>query len=82
MPQELYWDVLLRHARSANLRTLGLCILHTAAYTRPDDAQLQLCEYRAHLNERLAHRVNLSCAAIDCDAADDYQPQPLLRSAL
>ena len=37
--------------------------------SRPDDAQLQFCKYRAHLDERLTHRVDLSSAAIDGDAA-------------
>lgn len=72
VPQENCRDVILGHARPANLPALGFGILHAAANTCPDDAQLQLREHRRHLNERLAHGGDLPGAAIDGDRADDY----------
>ena len=78
MPQKNGGDIIPGYTWPANLPALGFRILHTTAYPCPDDAQLQLREHRAHLDERLTHRVNLSCAAINGDAPDDYQPEPLL----
>ena len=60
-------SIILGYPRATNLLALGFRVLHTAAYSCPDDTQLQLREHRTHLNERLAHRVNLPCAAIHGD---------------
>ena len=63
--------------RPANLLSFCLCILHPAAYPRPDHRKLQLSKHTAHLNKRLTHRINLTFAAIDCDAAHNDQSQML-----
>ena len=65
-------DLLTDGTAATDLLPLGLRILHAAPYSRPDDAQLQLREHRAHLDERLTHLQARGGAG-----ADDPQPAGL-----
>jgi len=72
------WYVVLRGLRSADLLALGLCVLHSAANSVADHGQLQLRKDATHLDECLAHGVDLALPAIHRDAAHDHQPKVLV----
>lgn len=71
-------DVLLGAVRSADSAPLGSGVRHAAFHPCPDDGQFQFGKYCAHLDERLTHGVDFAAAAINRDAAHNYQPQALL----
>ena len=71
-------DVLLRGLRSADAFALGFGVRHAGFHPRTDHRQFQLRKDCAHLDERLAHRINLPVPAIHRDASDDNQTQVLL----
>lgn len=71
-------DVLLGAVRSADSAPLGSGVRHAAFHPCPDDGKFQFGKYCAHLDERLTHGGDFAAAAINRDAAHNYQPQALL----
>ena len=63
--------------RSSDAFAFGFCVLHAASDSVADHAKFQLCEDAAHLDEGLAHGINVAVSAINRDTADDNQPELL-----
>lgn len=70
-------NVILCGLRSADLAVLLLCIPNSAADSGSDDGKLQLCKHSRHLNEGLAHGINVAFSAVDHNAAYNLQPHVL-----
>ena len=70
-------DIILGCLRSANPVSLLLSIRHARLHSCPDDGQLQLCEHSRHLNEGLAHGVNVALATVNGDASHNLQAHML-----
>ena len=70
-------DIILRGGLAADPVALGAGVGKATAHTSTQDRQFQFGEHRAHLDEGLRHWVNLAVAAIDCNGADNHQPQVL-----
>lgn len=50
-----------------------LGVPHATAYSGPDDGKLEFRENRTHLDEGLAHRIDVAVSAIDRDTAHNNQ---------
>lgn len=70
-------DVVLRCLRSADPAALLFGIRHARLHSGPDDRKFQLREHSRHLNEGLAHGINVALAAVDHNAAHNFQPHVL-----
>lgn len=70
-------DIILRGGLASNPVALGTGVGEATTHTSPQDRQLQFREHGAHLDECLAHGIDLSIAAINRDGADDDQPHVL-----
>lgn len=69
------WYIIFGGGFAAYLFSFTLGIGHSALHSCPYDGQFQFGKYRAHLDERLAHRVNFTVAAIYGDAPEDFKTQ-------
>ena len=63
-------DVILGGVWSTHMLALLLGIRHARLHSGSDDRKLQLCEHSRHLNERLAHGVNVPTATVNGDATN------------
>ena len=70
-------DAVLRGMGSAYLFAFALGVCHPGLYSGPDDGKFQFGKHCAHLNECLAHRLDVPVPAINRDAAEDFQTQML-----
>ena len=70
-------NVILCRVRSADLLSFALGIRHAGLHSGPDDGEFQFSEDRTHLNEGLAHRLDVPVPAINSDASEDFQTQML-----
>ena len=70
-------DVVFCGVGSANPAPLLLSIRHARLHSGSDDGQLQLCKHSRHLNEGLAHGVNVTLATVDGDATNNLQAHML-----
>lgn len=59
----------------SNFDAFLLGIPHAAMYSCTDDRKLKLREYRTHLDEDLAHGIDVAVLAINRDAAHDDHPE-------
>lgn len=72
------WNIVFCGGLTAYLFALGLGVGDARPHARPYEGQFQLIEDGRHLKEGCAHGVHIPIAAINCDAAQDHQPQVLL----
>ena len=70
-------DVILGGVGSANPASLLLGIRHARLHSRPDDGKLQFSEHSRHLNEGLAHWINVTLATVNGDATNNLQAHML-----
>ena len=71
------WNIILRRLWASQLPSICLGVLHAAFYSRTDHGQFQLRKDCAHLDECLAHRIDVAALAVDGDAADNDQAEAL-----
>ena len=72
------WDIVLCGRAASNLDALLFGVPHTTAYSSTYDGELKLRENRTHLNESLAHGIDVAVSAIDRDTAHDNESELLL----
>ena len=70
-------DVIFGGVGSANPAPLLLGIRHARLHSGSDDGKLQFCEHSRHLNEGLAHGVNVTLATVNGDATNNLQAHML-----
>lgn len=68
-------DIVFRGRAASDFDAFLFGIPHAAAYSGPDDGKLKLREYRTHLDEDLAHGIDVAVLAINRDAAHDDHPE-------
>ena len=66
-------DVILGGVGSANPAPLFLGIRHARLHSGSDDGKLQFCEHSRHLNEGLAHGINVTLATVNGKCTNDVQ---------
>lgn len=71
------WNIILSCQWSAYPVSLFPGVYHARLHSGSDDGKLQFCEYSRHLNEGLAHGVNVASATINGDASNNHQAHML-----
>ena len=78
MPVEDGRNIFLRRFLPADFLSLSFGILHTGSDPCAEHGKFQFGEYCTHLNECLAHGIDIPVAAVDGNAAEDDQAQVFL----
>ena len=66
-------NVILGGVWSTHMLALLLGIRHARLHSGSDDGKLQFCEHSRHLNEGLAHGINVTLATVNGKCTNDVQ---------
>ena len=70
-------DIVFRGRAASDFDAFLFGIPHTTAYSGPDDGKLKLRENSTHLDEGLAHGIDVPVPAVNGDTAHNDQPELL-----